>query len=188
MIFRLQIVLTQATMLLFLFVQGARAQDRAVIFKYQSIITRDTIAPGNFPLYAPYYSVPQEDSRIAILQGFLASQRSPLAVHSEHIIRTADKYGLDWRLLVAITGVESGFGRIMPQNSYNAYGWANGTTRFESWENSISHVSKVLSEKYLAKGLETPYEIAGKYCPGSDTWAKNVTMYMEKIENFILKT
>jgi len=177
-----------ATGLLLLFPHGAMAQSKDMTFRYQEIIGQANLVTDCRPLHLALFLPPQEDTRVTKLQGYLSSQKSPLAAHSEYIIQTADRFGLDWRLLVAIAGVESGFGKVMPRNSYNAYGWANGATRFESWENSISHVSMVLSEKYLGRGLKTPSQIARKYCPGSDTWAQRVTSYMNDIANFSPRT
>ena len=78
------------------------------------------------------------DERVAILENFLEGYNSPLAKYSEVFIATADKYELDWRLIPAITGVESTFGKRIPYNSFNAYGWANGVYKFTSWEESIA--------------------------------------------------
>jgi len=85
-------------------------------------------------------------------------------------------------MVAAISGVESTFGKRIPENSYNAYGWANGNYYFESWEDSIAIVSKTLREKYYDRGATTLNQIARRYAPPSSSWAWKVNYFMEKID------
>lgn len=122
-----------------------------------------------------------EDKRTEILACFLAKYKSPLVPYADQFIEAADAYGLDWRLVPAITGVESTFGRQIPYQSYNAYGWANGAYYFNSWEESIWHVNRILKEKYVDHGAVTVWQV-GKIYATSPTWATRVASFMEKIE------
>lgn len=124
------------------------------------------------------------DPNIDKLRRFLAYYDSPLASYAPVFIETASKYNLDWKLVAAITGVESTFGKAIPFNSYNAYGWANGAYYFKSWEESIGVVSKTLRENYVNRGADTVEKIAPIYAPPSQTWAGKVLYFMDKIENF----
>lgn len=172
---------------IFFLPETALANDNILAWKYTSILSVNTSTsnpPSLTPLFLYQSDTQRKDPRIDILRGFLDSHNSPLAPYSSIIVSAADRYGLDWKLLTAISGVESSFGKVMPRDSYNAYGWSNGSTRFESWEKSIEHVSQVLGEKYIDKGLRTPDQIMKVYCPGSDTWAKNVARFMQSISEF----
>ncbi len=124
----------------------------------------------------------QTDARVNQLQNFLTKYDSPLAPYASNFIEMADKYQIDWKLLPAIAGVESTFGKQIPYNSYNAYGWNNGYYRFKSWEDSIEIVSKALREKYYNSGLDNPYKIGPIYAPPSKTWASKVVRFMSQIE------
>ena len=124
------------------------------------------------------------DMRVEKLAYFLESYDSPLEPYADFFIQMADKYQIDWRLVPAITGVESTFGKQIPRNSYNAYGWANGAFQFKSWEESIEKVSQALKKNYYERGLTTPYKIAPVYAPPSKTWAGKVVFFMNKLENF----
>ena len=125
------------------------------------------------------------DPRVAVLQDYLETHNSPLAPYASHFIERADYYGLpDWRLVPAITGVESTFGKAIPKNSYNAYGWANGAYSFDSWEESIDHVTRTLKTKYFDRGANTVEKIGRIYAPPSKTWAGNVHFFMDKISEF----
>lgn len=122
------------------------------------------------------------DYRVRNLRKFLLKHNSPLASYAEEFVIYADEYGLDYRLVPAITGVESTFGKHIPQGSYNAYGWANGDYKFASWEDSIKHVSKTLKSKYIDRGVDSIYEIARVYAPPSTTWGRNVSFFVKKID------
>jgi len=122
------------------------------------------------------------DTRALRLRNFLSGHKSPMADYSAEFIYFADKYELDWRLVPAIAGVESTFGKHIPVNSYNAYGWAGGKYMFKSWEHSIEVVTKALREKYYDKGADTLAEINRIYCPPNPKWAGKVSFFMEKID------
>ena len=128
------------------------------------------------------------DNRVSKLRTFLQSYNSPLADFSSVFIKAADKYGIDWKLVPCISGVESTFGKAIPYNSYNAYGWANGEYYFQSWEDSIEIVSRTLRANYYNRGVDTVEKIAPIYAPPSTTWVRNVRFFMEKLENFSPKT
>ncbi len=125
----------------------------------------------------------ETDLRVTKLKKFLESYNSPLSKYAFHFVKAADAYNLDYRLLPAITGVESTFGKRIPYQSYNAYGWANGKYIFSSWEESIYHVSKALKEKYYNKGANNIDKISRKYAPPSKTWGAKVKYFMDKIED-----
>ena len=126
----------------------------------------------------------QLDNRVEKLTAFLEKYDSLLTSYAPDFIEMADKYQIDWKLLPAITGVESTFGKQIPSGSYNAYGWNNGNYRFQSWEDSLEIVSKALREKYYNRGLDNPYKIGPVYAPPSSTWAGKVSRFMNEIEGY----
>lgn len=117
-----------------------------------------------------------------ILINYLRNKRSPLEAYAENLIAESRKNNLDWRLVPAITGVESNFGKRIPHKSYNAYGWANGSYKFQSWEESIEKVSSVLNQKYVQKGAVTINKIARIYAPPSTTWPTKVKFFINQID------
>jgi len=123
------------------------------------------------------------DNRTQILKEYFQQFNSPLAEYAEEFVGAADAYELDWRLLPAISGVESTYGKFIPQNSYNAYGWNNGAYTFQSWEDSIWTVTKALKEKYVNRGANTVDKIGRIYAPPSPFWAGKVKGIMAKIDS-----
>lgn len=127
-----------------------------------------------------------KDERVVRLESFLVSKNSPLADYAEEFVFFADRFGLDWHLLPAITGVESSFGKAIPFGSYNAYGWGNGRICFSSWPESIEVVSRALFERYYQRGLDTPEKIGPVWAPPSPDWASKVGAVINWIDRFDL--
>lgn len=138
------------------------------------------VADGSAQLRKP--SDQSVDLRVSQLRAFLEKYNSPLVPYAGKFIAEADKNGLDWRLVASITGVESTFGKQIPYNSFNAYGWVNGDYNFQSWPASIEIVSKTLRENYINKGAVSIDQIARRYAPPSTTWAWKVRYFMKKID------
>jgi hypothetical protein len=126
------------------------------------------------------------DFRVENLRNYLEKFNSPLAPYAKDLVANADENGLDYRLVPAISGVESTFGKNIPNDSYNAYGWANGNYSFTSWPDSISQVSETLKSGYIDKGAPTIAKIAKRYAPPSTTWGYNVKYFVSKIDTLPL--
>ena len=114
-------------------------------------------------------------------------ENTQLAPYSQLMVEIADKYGIDYRLIPAIAMKESGGGNKARSGSFNAWGFENGRTNFESWESAINIVAKTLKERYVAKGLVTPEQIMAVYAPPQVTtggkWAKDINYFFSKLEN-----
>lgn len=128
------------------------------------------------------------DNRAEILEQFFTRYKSPLQSQAKYFVEVADKYKLDYRLLPSIAMQESAGGKIIPENSYNAWGYAvteTQTLRFLSWEQAIDNVARGLKKNYIDKGLRTPEQIMTKYTPASlekgGAWAKGVNYFMDQL-------
>ena len=130
------------------------------------------------------------DNRAQILKGFLLEYDSPLAPYAEDFVESADNHNLDWRLVASIAGLESTFGKHIPYNSYNGWGWGvygDNVIRFNSWSEGIETISQGLRERYLKDKPESdPYFIGPTYA-ASPTWAQRVSYFMEKMEEYRLR-
>lgn len=132
----------------------------------------------------------KDDGRVRVLKKFLAQHDSPLEPYAKNFVETADKYNLDWKLVVSIAGLESTYGQQIPYGSYNAWGWGiygNNVIYFKSWDDGIETVSSGLRQRYIdAWGAEDIYQIGSMYA-ASPTWAQRVAANMYTIEQFKLR-
>lgn len=138
-----------------------------------------------------YGDLVTSDTRVIALNRFLVDYHSPMAPYAELFVASADEVGLDWRLTPAIAGVESGFGRITPYNSANAWGWRGGPggdfSRFETWDESIPYIIT-----RIAIGYGTNMDIFVMepiYCPPcgrtpGHPWANGVIGYMTELSEY----
>lgn len=99
------------------------------------------------------------DKRAELLKAYLEERKSPLATEAKTFVLEADKYNLDYRLLTAIAGVESWYGTLLPENSYNGWGWGiygDNVKYFTSWKEAIHTITRGLREQYMDKwGADT---------------------------------
>ncbi|MBU3956991.1 hypothetical protein KKI19_01775 [Patescibacteria group bacterium] len=126
------------------------------------------------------------DARPVIIEKYLEKHNSPLLPYADVLLAASEEYDVDYRLIVAIAQCESNLCKKSPPDSYNCWGFENGTTQFLSWEQAINQVAKTLREEYLDEGMETPEEIMPKYAPPSvekgGPWAKCVEQFIEELE------
>lgn len=128
------------------------------------------------------------DRRAEKLEQYLKSKNSPMASSARHMISEADRLGLDWKLVAAISGNESYFGQLIPYNSFNAWGWAVYTgqsygANFDNWEHGVTTVSEGLKENYINDGLTTVEQIGRRYA-ADRAWSVKVQHFMDEIDAF----
>jgi hypothetical protein len=121
------------------------------------------------------------DMRVKALENVFARYRSPLAPYAGAYVRIADKYEVDWKLLPAIAGLESSFGKAQLPDSNNSYGWGGGRIYFKSVDEGIETVLSGLKNRYISRGATTVETIAPIYSE-SHTWAPRVRRFMNEID------
>lgn len=125
------------------------------------------------------------DEKALVLRNYLAQHNSPLQYHAQDFIDAASIYEVDWKLVPAIAGVESTFGKAIP-GGYNGWGWGvygDQAIYFSSWREGIFEVTKGLKEHYINQGLTTPFAMNRVYAT-SPSWGGKVTYFMQDIEKF----
>src|SRR3989344_8630596 len=176
----LAVPVTIATLAISLQYQGA---GKKASISQPITVSYDTTGPNT--IEGQVLAVKIEDMRPYIVEDFL--KNTALESHSEFIVKTADKYSIDYRLIPAIAMKESGGGNASPSGSYNAWGFGNGSTQFTSWESAIESVAKTLKEKYIDRGMVTPDEIMPVYAPPQmytgGKWAKDINFFFSQIES-----
>lgn len=158
-----------------------------------AVLTYPSSSAEEIPGYYISGSFTTKDLRVVALQSYLRSKGSPMANHADLIVETSDVSGINYKTFVAISGVESGFGKVgyAARVGHNPIGWRGGPggkfNIFASWNDSISFLIPRLSRGYGAD--PDPYVIQGVYCPpceaaGTNEWANGVTRNLSEIEAF----
>jgi len=128
----------------------------------------------------------EQVKKVRALEKFFDGYKSPLKEHSEKFVIVAEQHGMDYRLLPAISCMESSCGKQLIEGSYNPFGWGiygNNAIYFENYDEAIETVGNGIKKNYLDKGFDTPQKIAPIYTPPNHrNWLSGVTFFMEKIE------
>jgi hypothetical protein len=132
-------------------------------------------------IYAAISDMDIDKKKVRSVESFLKRRGSPLASKAEYIVKSAEAFGIDYRLVPAISIVESSGGK-KTYRSYNAWGWGGSKGySFASWEDGIYTVTKGLA-RYYARGAVTPIAIAPSYNPHTpNEWAGKVQYLMNQM-------
>lgn len=146
--------------------------------------------PARVPV--PAVAAAQGDAELAAaLDGYLAGKLSPLTGLGGALVSAARGAGLDPRLLVAISGAETGFGTYAPaQRIHNPFGLGPHVA-YPSWEASIAAAARTLGGPiYRGAGRTTIARIQERWAPigaGNDptglnaNWVANVARYYAEL-------
>lgn len=139
---------------------------------------------SNLLIEGQFLGVQIDNNRWQAIESFL--ENTPLEPYSGYLVETSDKYGIDYRLIPAIAMKETSGGTTARAGSFNAWGFENGRTNFESWETAIEIVAKTLKERYIARGLVTPEQIMPVYAPPQiekgGKWAKDIKFFFSQMD------
>lgn len=123
------------------------------------------------------------DLRAEQMHTVFAKYNSPMIGLEEELIAIAEANGLDWTLLAAIAGTESSFGKRMPHECLNPYGWGiygDNKLCYGSFIDAASAVATGLSTRYNTTSLET---IARTYnTVSTDGWLSHTRFFINKIK------
>ena len=95
-------------------------------------------------------TLPVVDLRGARLEAFFRAYDCPSPLHVDEYLRAADSYSLDYRLLPAISLVESTCGTFEHRN--NRWGWDSVQSGFVSVPAGIEYITAQLAENPRYKG------------------------------------
>lgn len=131
------------------------------------------------------------DARVLLLESFLKNNKSPITPYADLIVKEADKYGFDFRLLPAIAMCESNLGKRVPLKAgFNPFGIAVYTGQqfgknFDSWDHAISWVSEYIYKKYYSQGITKLQDIEAYWAPPAVTnghsWSNCVQYFEDSI-------
>lgn len=136
------------------------------------------------------FDIQTADARVEIVRAFLERYKSPLTPHEHYateLVRAADRYGLDYRLLPAIMMQESNLCKTSDPKLKNCLGFgihARGALGFDTYEAGFDRAARELKENYIDQGLTTPAQIMKKYTPSSNgSWEASVNQWISEMEH-----
>ena len=151
-----------------------QSNNRHVPPKPQNVITATIVAK-------------KADPRALQVYYFLKKYDSPLQGSAVDFVEIADKYRVDWKVLVSITGVESTFGKNIAQDSFNPFGYMckNGVCYFNSFREAIEQTAKTIShDRAYSEYRRTRqvYDLAVPYNFVHPTeWTQKIQFFIELI-------
>ena len=129
----------------------------------------------NRPTPLPVFTA---DARIERLRVFFDAYACPAPRHIADYLRVADTYGLDYRILPALSVRESTCGQYQKMN--NRWGWDSGQSGFGSIASGIEYVARQLAEAPQYKG-KTLDQLLWTYNPRA-AYPGEVKKLMARIE------
>lgn len=129
------------------------------------------------------------------IKTYLEGKASPLVLSAETLRTEGRRYGVDPRLVIAISGAETSFGKTTC-TQFNAWNWfwcragRNPTcteadrckeSPYASWDAGIRNVTKYMKQSYFEQfGATTIPEIGKIYCGDNSScedWVPNVRRF-----------
>jgi hypothetical protein len=122
------------------------------------------------------------------IDALLALYKSPLEGHGMKFVTEAEKHDIDWRLLVAISGRESTFGKHSCKRVTNSFlGYGSCRINFESTDDAIEKVSASLGGNNVKTAHhydgKTTLQILRKYNSVIPNYPKEVVRIMKMIDD-----
>jgi hypothetical protein len=141
-----------------------------------------------------YFSTIKQENKnineIKRVQLFLQKYNSPLQASAKDFIEAAKTYKIDYKVLVGIAGVESGFCKHpAPGTAYNCWGFRSysspsGWWRFASYREGIFKVAKTLGTDRTYQAFQRSGKISELACPYnncSEDWTQSIEYFISKI-------
>ncbi len=128
------------------------------------------------------YLLKVRPKKVAWLKAFFARYNSPLKANVYDFVYASEYYGIDYRLLPAISIVESSGGKYLFR-PYNPFGW--GRHGYKSFHDAIWDVARGLSVYHYRLKRTTPESIGRLYNPVTPThWARKVRYLMSLMPKY----
>ncbi len=118
--------------------------------------------------------VVQNDPIVPLLEKYLEDHKSPLAPYAAQIVQQPQ-----WKRALAVSWVESNFGRFCANNNCSGIGGAPGMSSWRVYENKLEwfkDMSKLLETPRYKEKYTTFQKMRGVYVqPGTDAWVYGAT-------------
>lgn len=156
--------------------------------KIPTVAVLSTFQNGHLSLGSDDNHDAEFEAKVKRVEEYFASKNLPIASHAEKLVIEAEKNGLPWTMLAAITMREStGYKFACKTSPYSGFGWGGCQIKFDSIDHAIETVARNLgghnpktAHYYAGK---TPEQILRKYNSVIPNYPKEVFAIMQAIEN-----
>lgn len=118
------------------------------------------------------------DKRAISLEKFLAKKVSYLSKYTDLLIELADSYKIDYKLPVAIAGIESSYCNA---NAFAYNCWGFGDYAWPTEEAGIRGYYQIMNKLYFSKDRRTISQIAEIYNPNPSTYIAKYNSFYAQI-------
>ena len=132
----------------------------------------------------------QRQVEITKVKVFLTKYNSPLKDYADVLVDEAYIYGLDYRLVVSVAGVESTFCKFpAPGTEYNCWGYKsysspNGWWRFSNYREGIEKITQTIANDRIYSSFQQSgsiYDLAKTYTENPESWIKSLNYFLNQI-------
>lgn len=131
----------------------AEATSATVVSELQTVLQEknSTLVSNTAAFTAARVRAEARDAEIANLVAYFRRQRAPIATeaYAAQFIDLSRANGADYKVVVAISGIESGF-CIAPYKKFNCFGYLNGV-QYSSFSQALATLIPKVSREYARK-------------------------------------
>ena len=124
------------------------------------------------------------DNRASIIDNYYTEHNMLLKGYGKKLVEVADKNGLDWRLLPAISIRETSGGNHQCRLN-NSFGWGSCKIQFKTTDESIEVIGYKLANLSVYKGASTEHKLYHYNGTVVKTYPQEVIKIMNQISNTI---
>lgn len=157
---------------------ASASSEEPVLHQNESVISAKNFITSKVDFTEYKEPVKPRDPRAIRLEKYLRSQKSSLSSQSDLLVELSDHYGIDYKLVVAIAGLESGY---CSQNFAANNCWGFGNYSWSSREIAVKEYYRLMYKNYFKKGMNTIEEIFSVYAPGSTTYLQSYYYHYNRI-------
>lgn len=117
--------------------------------------------------------------KVYLIEVLLERYNSPMKGLGRLMYDRTTECGGDYKVVVAIAGNESGFGRI-PYKLYNPFGYLDGV-QYDSFEHAVDVISCKIAERFLKpcnNDLTCVIRTYGGHDTNREQWISNISYFM----------
>ncbi|HEX5429970.1 MAG TPA: hypothetical protein VFX17_02715 [Patescibacteria group bacterium] len=183
------LIIATSSLLLPMSASAQTSNQQPIVFEINS--TTKLIIPRDYTAQLASSELPDVDNsqqifnqNVVILHDYLVKKGSPLADHAATLLAQNN-----WQLVVAVSNGESTMCKHYKYNNCWGIGGAWNLKRYDNLDDAIVDVNRIISQKYVADGLDTPQKMVHRYVGHTNAnWVLAANKILNEISQLPLQT